>query len=185
MKVIKTMALPGKPEFAVADGRGQVFVNLEDKSETASFSSKSLKMGKTFKLAPCEEPSGLALDRAGHRLIVGCGNKMAVLVNAQTGKVLQTFPAGEHIDGAAFDSVRKVAYVSAGEGLLTVLKKKGSAFEAAQSVTTVKGARTLGVDEKTGHVFLPMAKYDPIKPGERRPSVTPGTFALLVIGQEK
>jgi hypothetical protein len=110
---------------------------------------------------------------------------MAATVSTRTGKVLQTFPAGEHIDGAAFDSIRKVAYISAGEGLLTVLSEKGSGFEAAQSVTTVKGARTLGLDEKTGHVFLPMAKYDPIKPGDKRPAVASGTFALLVIGREK
>lgn len=185
LKVVQTLALPGKPEFAVADGKGQVFVNLEDKNQTVSFSTKSMKVEKTFNLAPCEEPTGLAIDRAGQRLIVGCGNKMAATLSIQTGKVLQTFPAGDHIDGAAFDSVRKVAYVSAGEGLLTILTETPSGFKASQSLTTVKGARTLGVDEKTGHVFLPMAKFDPPKAGEKRPQITPGSFALLVVGQEK
>lgn len=184
-KVVKTVALPGKPEFAVADGKGQIFINLEDKSQTIAVSASSMSVTKTIDLAPCEEPTGLAIDRADQILIVGCGNKLVATVGIKEGKVLQTFPAGDNIDGAAFDSNRKTAFIPSGDGMLTILTKSKSGFTASQSLSTVKGARILAVDEKAGHVFLPMAKYEPIKPGEKRPQITPGTFSILVVGQEK
>jgi len=182
MKLTASIALSGKPEFAVSDGLGKVFVNIEDKSELAVIDSGKQKVISTYKLAPCAEPTGLAMDGDSRKLIVGCGNKMAVIVNANSGVILQKFKAGEGIDATAFDREHHLAFVSAGEGVLTILSENKSGFQLAQSFNTVKGARTLAVDEKTGHVFLPFAKLEALREKKGRPSVVPGTFALLAVG---
>jgi DNA-binding beta-propeller fold protein YncE len=174
--------LDGKPEFAAADGSGHVFVNIEDKSELTVLDSKNLKVAATYPLKPCEEPTGLAMDRETQKLIVGCGNRMALIVDASSGKILQSFPVGDGVDAVAFDSKRKLALVSAGEGVLTILSESAMGFAATQSVTTLPSARTLAVDVATGRVFLPFAKLGAKKAGEKRPSVVAGSFGILVVG---
>lgn len=189
MQIIGSMLLPGKPEFATDDGSGTVYVNIEDKNALVSFEVKSLKIRSEYQLAPCKEPTGLAMDKRSKRLIVGCSNRVAVTVNAENGKLLQTFKVGSGVDGAAFDQERNLAFVSAGEGTLTILKEKDTSFMVLQDVLTIKGSRTLAVDEKSGHVYLPLAKFEtPASPqsqnGHARPVVVPGSFGLLVIGND-
>ena len=186
-KVTSTISLEGKPEFAVSDGLGKVFVNIEDKAELFEIDTRTSKVIKNYSLKPCEEPSGLAMDTKTRRLIVGCGNKLAVIVDAKSGKVIQTFKAGDGVDAAAFDSEHKLAFISAGEGLLTILSEDKTGFKDLKMVPTFKSARTVAVDEKTGHVFLPMAEFKPVDAAatvaHAKPIMVPGTFSVLVVGQ--
>jgi DNA-binding beta-propeller fold protein YncE len=188
MNTLGTLALPGKPEFAVSDGAGRVFVNLEDQSALLAIDPVQLKILGRYPLKPCEEPTGLSMDRESRRLIVGCGNRIAAIVDANAGHVSQTFEVGDGVDATAFDPERKLAFVSAGEGRLTILAEDQSWFHLLQDLATVKGARTLAVDTKTGRVFLPIAQFKPVNPSEKtqghfRPSVIPDTFAVLVEGE--
>ena len=187
--VEQTLPLGGKPEFAVSDGAGRVFVNVEDTSELLELRTvpgKPVEVVARHPLAPCKEPTGLAMTAHAERLLVGCSNRMAVIVDGKSGKVLQQFKAGGNVDGTAFDADRHVGYVSAGEGLLTVLKEAHGVFKLVQDLPTVAGARTLAVDAKTGHVLLPSAQFEAPKPappgGHVRPGIVPGSFFVLVVG---
>ena len=182
LKVVGTVPVSGKPEFAVSDEAGHVFFNIEDKNELDVLDPGLLKITAQYPLAPCEEPTGISMERGSKRLIVGCGNRVAAIAAADTGKVSQTFKVGDGVDATAYDADRKLAFVSAGEGILTVLASGASGFKSVQDLKTVKGARTLAVDEKTGRVFLPIAKLVKDKP-DSRPSVVPGTFEVLVVGR--
>ena len=184
-KILATIPLPGKPEFAVSDGKGKVFVNIEDKNELIKIDGEQMVVLRTYPLSPCTEPKGLSINLAAKKLIVGC-DKLAAIVSADSGKVLQTFKVGSGEDATAFDAIRHLAFISAGEGLLTVLREGKSGFEIIQNVYTVKGARTMAVDEKTGRVYLPIALFGPPDPkasGQPRPTIIPDTFALLVVGK--
>jgi DNA-binding beta-propeller fold protein YncE len=190
MNVLATLALPGKPEFTVSDGAGRVFVNLEDQSELLAIDPALLKTLGRYSLKPCEEPTGLSMDQASKRLIVGCGNQLAAIVNADTGSVSQTFKVGDGVDATAFDPKRNLAFISAGEGRLTILSEDQSGFHVLQDLATVKGARTLAVDAKTGRVFLPVAQFKPAPSSQKiqghfRPAVVPGTFEVLVEEQNR
>ena len=182
LKVLGTVPVSGKPEFAVSDEAGHVFFNIEDKNELDVLDPAQLKITAQYPLAPCEEPTGVSLDRVSKRLIVGCGNRVAAIVAADTGKISQTFKVGDGVDATAYDTDRKLAFVSAGEGVLTILASSAKGFKSIQDLKTVKGARTLAVDEKTGRIFLPVAKLVKDKP-DSRPSVVPGTFEVLVVGK--
>ena len=190
LAVEQTLAVGGKPEFAVSDGDGHVYVNVEDTSELVVLrvaKRQPAQVAARYPLAPCQEPTGLALVPDGKRLLVGCSNRMAVIVDAQSGKVLQDFKTGEGVDATAYDAARGYGYVSAREGVLTVLRQAHGVFTLAQELPTVKGSRTLAVDAKTGHIFLPAAEFTtpptpPVGPAPR-PSVVPGSFFVLVVGE--
>src|ERR1700730_3979892 len=145
--VLGTIKLDGKPEFAVSDEKGGVFVNIEDKSELTAIDSNKLAVKSTWPLAPCKEPSGLAMDTKNRRLFVGCDNKMMAVVNADTGKVLATPAIGEGVDATAFDEETGLAFASCGEdGVLTVVREESpDKFTVAENVPTQKGARTLAL----------------------------------------
>jgi YVTN family beta-propeller protein len=184
-KVQANIALTGKPEFAVADGSGRVFVNLETQNELLEIDPVQFKVVAHYALKPCENPTGLSMDPASKRLIVGCGNQLAAIVDADTGHVSQTFKVGEGVDATAFDAQRKLAFISAGEGRLTILAEDQSGFHVLQDLATVPGARTLAIDTHTGRVFLPTAQFKPVTPSEKseghtRPTVISNTFAVLV-----
>ena len=144
LKIVGSLPLEGKPEFAVTDTAGHVYVNIEDKSELVRLDSRQLKILATYPLAPCEEPTGLSMDRQSNLLIAGCGNRKAVIVEAGTGKILRSFTVGDGVDATAFDSAHGLAFVSAGEGTLSVLREKAGGFVSLQTLRTRKGARTLG-----------------------------------------
>ena len=143
----------GKLEFAAADGAGHVYVNVEDKSELVAINSKTMKVDGHWPLAPGEEPTGLAMDATARRLFVGCGNKKMVVVDADSGKIVATPTIGEGVDGVACDGKLGLALSANGkDATATVVNAKG---EVVQTVTTVKGARTIALDEKTHAVYLP------------------------------
>src|SRR5258708_17029961 len=138
------IVLGGKPEFAVTTGAGEIFVNLEDKSELLQLDPKELKVKSRWPLAPCEEPSGLAMDVKNHRLFAGCDNKMMAVVNADSGKVITTLPIGQGVDANGFDPETGFAFASCGEGVLTVVKEESpDKFSVVENVPTERGARTM------------------------------------------
>ena len=180
-KVVGTIPLDGRPEFAVADGKGRVYVNLEDKSELAVLDPNKLAVVARWPLAPCEEPTGLALDQEHHRLFVGCRNRKLAVVNADDGKVLTTLPIGEGVDATAFDPATQLAFASNWDGTLTVVHEDApDKFTLAGSVATALGARTMALDPGTHTIFLVTAKYQ--APGVDRRSIAPDSFELLVVG---
>jgi len=185
-KVNGTVALGGKPEFAATDLEGRIFVNIEDKSEVAVLDARSLEVLKRWPLAPCEEPSGLAIDRKGKKLFVGCSNRMMAILDTTTGAVVATVPIGEGVDANAFDPETGLAFSSNGEGTLTVARQDSPGrFSVVESVQTQRGARTMALDEKTHRIFLVTAEFGPppsptAEQPHPRPSLVPGTFTLLV-----
>ncbi|WP_375448336.1 YncE family protein [uncultured Fibrella sp.] len=182
--VAGTVELGGAPEAAVSDDHGLIFVNLEDKNEVAVFDAKSLVVKHHWKLGTGEEPTGLAFDKAHHQLFSTC-NKVMVVLDSRTGKVLAQVPTGSGTDGAVFDPSTGSAISSNGEGTLTVVKEvKPGQFEAVQTVTTQRGARTITIDPKTNHIFLTTAEYGAVPAATTenprpRATVKPGTFLVL------
>ena len=181
--------LDGKPEFAVTTGAGEVFANLEDKSEILAIDPKQLKVKSTWRLAPCQEPSGLAIDVASRRLFAGCDNKMMAVVDADTGKVIATPAIGEGVDADRFDPETKLAFASCGEGVLTVVSEDApDKFSVVQNVPTQRGARTMELDPKTHQLYLVTAKFGPPPAAtagqpRQRPSILPDSFVVLVVGK--
>jgi YVTN family beta-propeller protein len=188
-KVAGTVPLGGKPEFAVADGRGRIYVNIEDKSEMVALDSQKLAVVARWPLAPCEEPTGLALDPEHRRLFVGCSNKLMAVVDADGGKVITTLPIGSGVDATAFDPGLRYAYASNGEGTLTVVHEdEPDKFTVVENVTTQRGARTMALDPSTHQVYLvtaDLAPTPPSAPGQprKRPAIVPDTFVVLVFGK--
>lgn len=188
-EVAGKIPLDGKPEFAVTTGAGEVFVNLEDKSELLALDPKNLKVKSRWPLAPCQEPSGLAIDLKNRRLFSGCDNKMMAVVNANTGKVITTLPIGEGVDANGFDPDTGFAFASCGEGVLTVAHEDSpDTFSVVQNVPTQRGARTMALDPKTHQVFLVTAKFGPPPAATEqqphpRPSILPDSFVVLVVGK--
>jgi DNA-binding beta-propeller fold protein YncE len=187
--VAGSIKLDGKPEFAAADGKGTVFVNIEDKSEIEALDSQKLTVTAKWPLAPCEEPSGLAMDRAHRRLFAGCGNKQMAVVNADTGKVITTLPIGDGVDANAFDDGAQLAFASCGEGVLTVVHEDSpDKYSVVENAATKRGARTMALDPKTHQVFLVTADFGP-RPTPTadnprpRPPMLPDSFVLLVMGK--
>ncbi|HEY4366249.1 MAG TPA: hypothetical protein VGN07_03375 [Steroidobacteraceae bacterium] len=185
-KLVATIDLQAKPEFAVTDLAGHIYVNLEDTNSIAVIDAREHTVQKTWKLAGCEEPTGLAMDRAHQRLFSVCSNKVMAVIDAQSGKILAMPPIGARVDGVAFDPAAQLVFASGGDGTLTVVHEDTPGkFSVVQTATTRPGARTLAVDEKTHRVFTVTAKYslstDAAGKASGRPMVAPGTFTLLVL----
>ena len=180
--VVGTIDLGGKPEFAQTDG-GRVFVNIEDTSEIAVIDPKKAAVEKRAPLAPCQSPSGLALDRKHKRLFSVCENEKMVVTDADSLKVVATLPIGKGVDGVAFDDDR--AFSSNGaDGTITVVRELApDKFEVEETVTTARGARTIAADPKSHRLFLPTAQFGPPVEGQRRPPVVERTFELLEVGR--
>jgi YVTN family beta-propeller protein len=189
-KVVGTIALSGKPEFAVADGAGHVYVNIEDKSEMWQIDSQKLTATTHWSLAPCKEPSGLAMDLEQRRLFSGCDNKMVAVVDADTGKVIATPEIGDGVDANGFDPGTGFAFSSNGEsGTLTVIHEDTpDKYKVVENVSTQKSARTMTLDPKTHEVFLVAAQFGP-RPAATpetprpRPPILPNSFVVLVYGR--
>lgn len=187
-KVIGTIDLGGRPEFAVSDGHGMIYNNLEDKSEELAINTHTLKIESRWSLTPCEHPSGLAIDRENRRLFVGCHNQMMAILNADTGKVVATVPIGPGVDANRYDPGTHLAFsTNGGNGTLTVVREvTPDRFEVVQNAKTQRGARTMGLDLKTHRIFTVTASFGPMPPRERgqrfrRPRIIPGSFTLLVL----
>jgi DNA-binding beta-propeller fold protein YncE len=185
-KVTATIPLGGKPEFAAADAKaGLVFNNLEDKSELVAIDTKTHTVKNRWPIAPGEEASGLAFDEKNHRLFLGCGNKMMVMVDSASGKVLANVPIGDGVDANAFDPASQLAFASCGDGTVTIAKEDGDKLTVVQTLKTEKGARTMTIDPATHKIYLASAKFDAPAEGQRRGKMQPGSFKILVYGTDK
>jgi DNA-binding beta-propeller fold protein YncE len=185
--VLGSIDLGGKPEFAVSDGKGTIYVNLEDKNQLFALDPVKLAVKSRWPLTGCESPSGLAMDRKNRRLFSGCDNKVMDVVDADSGKVLATLPIGEGVDATAFDDETGLAFASCGEGVMTVVKEESpDKFSVAETVKTQRGARTMTLDPKTHNAFTVTAQFGPRpEPTPQmphpRPPVLPDTFVVLVV----
>ena len=189
-KLVATIPLSGKPEAAVADGKGMMFVDIEDKNEIAAIDTKKGAVVATWPLPGCEEPAGLAIDEKTRRLFVGCHNKLMVVLNADSGKVVTTLPIGEGVDATVFDVGTTQIFSSQSDGTLTIVKEEtADKFSVQQNANTQRGARTMALNPKTHDVYLVSAEFDEAPPaaGQTRPRRTmkPGSFTLLVMGEKK
>lgn len=187
-KVVATIPLGGKPEFAQADGKGKIYVNIEDTHEMAEIDAKNNSVTKRYTLTGCEEPSGLAIDTGKRRLFSVCANKVMIVSDPDAGTVVATVPIGQGADGAGFDAGRGLAFSSNGDGTLTVVRGSGTKYEVAETVQTQRGARTMAVDSKTHKLYLPSAQFGatPAATDQQprpRPAIVPGSFMLVVVGQ--
>jgi len=187
-KVVATIDLGGKPEFGVSDAHGHVFVNIEDTSELAMIDANKNVVSARWKLAPCESPSGLAIDRKHHRLFTVCENEIMAVVDAKNGHVVTTVPTGKGTDAAAFDDERQLAFASNGQSatLTVVHETSPDKYEVVDNVATQRSARTMALDTKTHHIYLPAAKFGeapaPTEKNPRpRPPIVPGSFELLEV----
>ena len=178
-KIIGDIAVEGKPEFAVTNEKGKIYVNIEDKSKLCEINSKTLKIENSWSVAPVDEPSGLAIDNATHRLFTVSDGHMAV-IDAVTGKVVASLPIGDRVDGVAFDTGLKRAYSANGDGTMTVVGEVNGTCKVLENVKTQKGARTIAVDSKTHHIYLPTADMGEAEKG-KRPPVKPNSFIILEI----
>jgi DNA-binding beta-propeller fold protein YncE len=178
-EVLGEIPLGGKPEFAATDEKGTVFVNIEDTSEIVALDPRKLVVKSRWKLTGCEEPTGLAIDRKNRRLFAACGgNNKMVVVDSDSGKILASPAIGEGCDAVAFDADRGLAFASAGDGTITVIKEEGNdRFSVAQTVTTQKSARTMALDSKTHQLFTVAANVG--QPPERK--VEPDSFVVLML----
>ena len=185
-KVAGTVALGGKPEFPATDGKGKLYVNLEDKGQIAQVDVSKLAVLKTWSIAPCEEPSALAIDVEHHRLFSGCRNKMLAVIDSDSGKVVTTVPIGEGVDAGAFNPKTQEVFMSCGEGVLTVVHQDSpDKYTARQNLATVRGARTMALDKDNDAAYLVTAQREdkPVAPGQR-PGYVPGSFELIVVKRE-
>jgi YVTN family beta-propeller protein len=187
-EVVATIPLGGKPETGVSDGKGKVFVNIEDTNEEVEIDAATYKILNRWKLEGGDGPSGLAIDRETNRLFIGCGgNQTMIVLDAASGAILGKFPIGR-CDGMAFDPELKQAYSSNGEGTVTVVRElSADKFELAENIPTEAGARTIGIDIYTHKLYLPTAQMKPVAPtadnAHPRPQQIPGTFHVVVVGK--
>ncbi len=189
--IVGTIDLGGAPEQAVSDGKGHIYVDLEDKGSIAVVDAKTLKVTATYDLqgkgATC---AGLAMDVKNNILFASCRNPQTmVILNAGDGKILETLPIGAGSDGAVFNPATKEAFSSQGDGTLTIVKENSpTSFVVEQTLQTAPRAKTLTLDSRTNHVLLITAEFTPAPappPGGRpgRGQMVPGTFAILVVGK--
>jgi len=188
-EAVTMIPLGGTPEFAVVDdSAGRVYCNIEDKSEVAVIDATKREVTTRWPLAPGTEPSGIALDAAHHRLFATCHNKMMVMLDTETGKVITTVPIGAGVDGCAFDDATQLAFASCGDGTTTIAKEDApDKLSVVQVLKTERGARTIALDQQTHRIYLPTAQFQPApspSPGATpaRPMIVPNTLKLLVYG---
>ncbi len=181
-ELIATTDVGGKPETAVSDEAGNIYVNIEDKNEIIKVNVVSHKIEQHWKLDPLEEPTGLSIDLSTKRLFAG-GDKLLAVVNMENGKLVTTIPIGEGCDGVAFDNKNKLIFTSNGTGTMSVIKEvNANKFETVQTLITTRGARTIAIDDATGTVYIPTAKFEPQAAGAKeRPKMIPGSFTILKI----
>ena len=188
-KIEANIKLDGIPEFPVSDGNGNIYVNIDDKSEIVRIDAGSLTVKARWPLNPCQGPSGLALDQQKRRLFAACNNKLMAVVNADSGKLITTLPIGDGPDAAGFDPEAKLAFSSNGDGSLTVIAERAKdKYEVVQDLHTEQGARTMTLDVKTHAIYLSAAKLGPPPAPSaqnptppKHPTAVAGTFHVIVV----
>lgn len=190
-KMAGEVALGSKPEAGAADGKGHIFVNLQEKDQVARIDSRNLKLEATWPTAPCKEPTSMAIDAKNNRLFIGCrgDSPMLVVMNSTNGKIITTLPIGKGTDAAAFDAEKGLAFTSNGEGTISVIQEESpDKFAVIDTVKTEPGARTMTLDTKSHKLFLITADRvtPPAVAGQPapRPRQLPGTYRVLVVGPE-
>ncbi|HEK86636.1 MAG TPA: YncE family protein [Candidatus Aminicenantes bacterium] len=186
-KILATLPLGGKPEFAVSDNQGTIYVNIEDKSEVVAFDARSLQIKKRWSIAPGQEPSGLAIDLKNQRLFSVC-DKILVISDAAKGQVVATVPIGRGPDAVRYDPKLALVFSSNGDGTLTIVQQIGpDKYAVLETVKTAPRARTMELDPKTHHLFLATAEFGPAPAPTKdqphpHPQVIPGSFMVLEFG---
>jgi DNA-binding beta-propeller fold protein YncE len=179
---VATLALGAKPESGVSDGEGRIFVNLEDAGQIVEVDARALKVLRRWSLAPCEEPTGIAIDEAHHRLFSGCGNRLMAVSDAAAGRLVASVPVGAGVDADRFDPATGYAFSSNGDGSITVVHEDDpDHYSVVQTLPTMRGARTMELDPRTHRLYTVSAEFGTAAAGQRRPPMLPGTFTLLVI----
>jgi YVTN family beta-propeller protein len=183
LKVVATIPLEGKPETAMVDATaGKIYINMEDLNSVKVVDIASHKVSATWPAAPCEAATGMAIDLAAHRLFLGCDNKLMVMMDSTSGKVVYSVPVGEGVDATSFDPQTKLAFTSnGGAGTVTVAKEdSASLLKVVQTIKTVRGARTMTLDPATHTIYLAATDYEPQAPGSKdRPKAVVGSFRVL------
>ncbi len=187
-KVLRTIALGGKPEFAATDNKGRVFVNIENTNEVVELDSKNITISKRYSLSPCNEPTGMAIDIAHHQIFSGCHNKVMIVLDIDSGKVIATIPIGAGVDANVYDTETGLAFSSNGDGTLTVARELLPGKFYVETVPTQRSARTMAIDTKLNKIYLPVAEFAPApKPTPEvpkpRPTMIKDSFAVLVVGK--
>ncbi len=188
-KVVATVPLSGKPETPVSDGKGRIYINIEDKNSLAVVDVKTNKVVAEWPMAGCDEPTGLDMDRDDSVLFASCGSKVMAIVDAKTGKLIATIPIGDESDGLAYDPKTKIAVSSNGEGNMTFVGKQDGKYGVLATVPTKKGARTIGFDPSTGQFLTvtadlgPAPKPSPDNP-RGRPTPLPNSFVMIAVGKK-
>jgi DNA-binding beta-propeller fold protein YncE len=179
---VATIPLAGKPEFAVADDQGNIYVNIADKNTMTVIDARARKVKAVWPLAPCDEPTGLAIDRDTGTAFASCGNKMLAVVDLSTGKVRQTVAIGDDCDAVAYDPKTNLVFASNGEGTLTVIGKSSQgSYVVRQTLTTQPGSKTMALDPSTQRLYVPAAKFTGPPTRKPRPKVVTGSFEIWVI----
>ena len=187
--VVGSIPLGGKPEFAQTDGTGRVYVNVEDKNQIIALDAKTLKALHTWPLAPCEEPSGLAIDVAHQRLFAGCHNQLMAVVDYTNGKVVATVPIGKGVDANRFDPATGLAFASCGDGTITVAHQDSpDKYAVVQTIATQRGARTMTLDLGNHKVYTVTAEFGPPPKATAEnphpwPTIISKTFTLMVFAR--
>jgi DNA-binding beta-propeller fold protein YncE len=189
--VLGTIDLGGAPEQAVTDGKGRLYVDIEDKNNVAVVDAKAMQVTAHYGLGDNKTPAGLAFDVKNQILFVECRNPaVSVIMNAQQGKIITTLPIGSGVDGAGFNAETMEAFSSQGDGTLTVIKEDNpKRFSVEQNVKTMPSAKTMTIDSKTNRVLLIGAEFGPAPPSEtpsgrpRRGALVPGSFTIIEVGK--
>jgi DNA-binding beta-propeller fold protein YncE len=184
-EVIKSFPTGPTTEFCATDGNGTLFANLEDSAELMQIDAAKLEVTRKMSLAPCEHPSGLAIDVKNKKLFSACDNKMVAVTDIPSWKVVATPAIGPGPDAAGFDSTLGLAFTSnGGDGTLSIVKPVNGKYETVDTVTTERSARTMTVDEKMHRIYLLAAEYGALPAGQKgRPPAVPDSFHVLVVGK--
>jgi DNA-binding beta-propeller fold protein YncE len=185
-KVVGSVPLGSKPESAQSSGTGRIFVNMEERNQIIEFDSTTLKVLNAWPIAPCKEPSGLAIDVVHKRLFAGCHNKLMAVIDYTDGKVVATVPIGEGVDANRFDPGTGLVFASCGDGTITVAQEESpNKYTVVQTISTLPGARTMAIDTSNHNVYTVTATFGPAAAAAQdnprpRPAVVPNTFTLLI-----
>jgi DNA-binding beta-propeller fold protein YncE len=168
--VVSTIPLGGSPEYLAADGKGDLYINLEKQDAVVAINTRARKIVNTWTLPAGSNPSSMAIDKANGKLFIGCRNKTMVVLDTRSGQVVQSLPIGDHVDATVFDVTTNTIFNSCGEGIITVIHQDApSTYSVSGTIKTLPGARTMTIDPETHNLYLP--------------AMDGTTFSLLIFGQ--